>query len=274
MQQNSDPTVGRADGDWGWSLRFIGLKKVLGGLLFLALLHHSVQAFGDTISDSYSATLQWDANSSSEQVVGYRVYYGAASQSYTNLVEAGTMTVNTIPGLVGGVNYFFAVTAYNAEGLESSFSSEVSYMPGAPRVRTLVTPAGQVVLTVQGLMAHTYDILASQNLVDWIIVGTVTLGSGGSVNFTDTNAANFQMRFYRAQEHPPAVQVRVASNRQGLLTVTGQNGHTYHIQATQDFQTWTQISTVMLGTGGSVAFADPSAGSYPSRFYRIHETQP
>ena len=34
----------------------------------------------------------------------------------------------TISGLVPGATYYFAATTYNAAGLESPFSSEVSYL--------------------------------------------------------------------------------------------------------------------------------------------------
>jgi len=36
----------------------------------------------------------------------------------------------------------------------------------------------------------------------WTVIGTVTVGAGGSLNFADTNAANFPQRFYRTQAIP------------------------------------------------------------------------
>lgn len=73
----------------------------------------------------HSVTLAWDANPETD-IVGYIVYYGSASRNYTNAVNVGNVTTNMVIGLVDGVTYFFAVTAYNTNGLESDFSDEVS----------------------------------------------------------------------------------------------------------------------------------------------------
>jgi hypothetical protein len=59
--------------------------------------------------------------------VGYKVYYGVASRTYTNIVDVGDVTNTTISGLVEGTTYYFAVTAYNILGMESDYSAEVSY---------------------------------------------------------------------------------------------------------------------------------------------------
>ena len=52
--------------------------------------------------------------------------------------------------------------------------------------------------------------------------------------------------------------------------MTGPVGHTYEIQATQDFKTWTVIGTVTVGTNGSFIFTDTNAASFSRRFYRTH----
>jgi len=67
-----------------------------------------------------------------DSVQGYRLYYGAVTRNYTNLVEAGASTTVAVLGLASGVTYFFAVTAYNTLGIESDFSSEISYRIASP----------------------------------------------------------------------------------------------------------------------------------------------
>ncbi len=69
-------------------------------------------------------TLQWDPNPETD-VVGYRVYYGTASRTYSSPIPLGLQTSYTVTGLAAGT-YYFAVTAFNSEGLESAFSNEVS----------------------------------------------------------------------------------------------------------------------------------------------------
>ncbi len=73
-----------------------------------------------------SVTLAWDP-STDPHVVAYNVYYGAASQTYTNNVPLAAVTNVTITGLVPGVTYFFAATASESAGPESGFSNEVLY---------------------------------------------------------------------------------------------------------------------------------------------------
>lgn len=180
-----------------------GLKKVLAGLLCCALLHAPSPLFGAAPSnpDSYSLTLEWDA-SSNPDVVGYRVYYGVASGVYTNSVTAGNATSATISGLLAGVTYYFAVTDFDADGLESAFSNEISYLrqlPGA-QMQIQVAAGGQFLLTVAGTAGHTYNIEATQDLKNWTVIGTGTADASGSLTFTDTHAANFSQRFYRAED--------------------------------------------------------------------------
>ena len=169
--------------------------------MFLVLLHNPAPALGATLASSYSATLAWNP-SPGTNVTGYRVYYGPACGNYTNSVLVGNVTTNTVSGLAGSVTCYFAVTAVTAGGQESAFSNEINYMPGVPTVRMPTASAKEFVLTVSGLIGHTYQIQATQDFKTWTIIGTVTLGTGGSLNFTDTNAAGFPRRFYRTQETP------------------------------------------------------------------------
>src|SRR5262245_24686845 len=73
-----------------------------------------------------SIVLAWDSNSEPD-IAGYTVYYGESTGSYINSTNLGLVTTNLVEGLTPGLTYFFAVTAYNTNGLESDFSNEVSY---------------------------------------------------------------------------------------------------------------------------------------------------
>jgi hypothetical protein len=195
MRNISEQTVERASPGLGWLSRITRLTGVLGAILCLAVLHNPSPAFGATLP----VTLAWDASAGSA-VAGYRVYYGVASGNYANNVVVGNVTTNTVPGLASGVTYFFAVTCYDTNGLESAFSNEISFVPGLSPVALRITATGQVVLTLNGLAGHTYDIQATPNFLAWTVIGTVTLGANGSLEFTDTNAASFPKRFYRTRD--------------------------------------------------------------------------
>jgi hypothetical protein len=69
-------------------------------------------------------TLAWDANTE-PTLVGYRLHYGEANGNYTSIVDVGLQTAYTVTNLQDGT-YYFAVTAYDVDGIESGFSNEVN----------------------------------------------------------------------------------------------------------------------------------------------------
>ena len=88
-----------------------------------------------------SVTLAWNG-SSSPGVTGYRVHFGTNSRSYSFVTNAGLALTQTV--LLPRVGrWFFAATAYDAQGLESDYSNEVEWeakpsapvLQGAPIVR-------------------------------------------------------------------------------------------------------------------------------------------
>jgi hypothetical protein len=55
---------------------------------------------------------------------------------------------------------------------------------------------------VTGPIGRTHEILATSTFTAWTVIGTVTVGASGSLEFIDTNAAVFPRRFYRTREKP------------------------------------------------------------------------
>ena len=72
-----------------------------------------------------SVTISWNANAESD-LAGYRIYYGASSGNYSNVVTVGNATAYTFNSLNGGATYYFVVAAYDDSGNESGYSAEVS----------------------------------------------------------------------------------------------------------------------------------------------------
>jgi hypothetical protein len=68
--------------------------------------------------------LGWDENSEPD-IAGYTVYYGRVSGDYTHLVTVTNPTTRI--GVRGSRTVYFAVTAFDADGLESAFSAEVRW---------------------------------------------------------------------------------------------------------------------------------------------------
>ncbi len=172
-------------------------------IMSIAWIHHPNEARGETLTGPYQVNLAWDAHTD-PAVTGYRIHYGTASGVYTGSMAIGKTTAASIPGLADGVNYFFALTAVNSSGLESDFSAEVSFLPGNKPHAVGIRAAenGGTFLTISGMVGQNYDIEASQDLQTWTIIHTVTLGDGGSLEFSDPEAPLFSRRFYRTRATP------------------------------------------------------------------------
>jgi len=147
-------------GGAGQSIRLTAL------LAFMAL---SVSAHAAEV------TLAWDPNTEPD-LGGYTLYYGNASRDYPNAADVGLATNYTIPDLVGGQTYFFAVTARDTSGNESPFSEEISY--SAP----VSTPTAD--FTISASAGSNGSITPS---------GSITVTSGGDQSFAVTADAGYQI---------------------------------------------------------------------------------
>ena len=97
-------------------------------LFFLHMTFFSVLLNPQLVSAA-QVTLQWDENTEPD-VDGYTIHYGTSSGIYPFSEDVGDQTTYTLSGLQEGQTYYFALTAYNTQGLHSGFSNEVSkYFP-------------------------------------------------------------------------------------------------------------------------------------------------
>jgi hypothetical protein len=164
--------------------------------------------------------------------------------------NAGLQTVNLSGITSGAANEVQTLTVTAASSNPSLIPTpSVTYTSpgttGTLRFTPVANASGNANVTVT-----VRDNAASNNVVTRSFV--VTVSSSGTV---------------------PMVRVRVTPSRQVVLTVTGQPGHTYEVQATQNFTTWAAINTVTLGASGSMDVMDANAASLPRRFYRVRDTQ-
>ena len=103
-------------------------------VLFLAV--HLGLAVAANAQGYNSVTLAWEANTEPD-IAGYIVYWGNGSRNYERSFNVANNTQYTINGLQELQTYYFAVRAYNADGLQSTYSEEVfKTIPANPeRVR-------------------------------------------------------------------------------------------------------------------------------------------
>jgi hypothetical protein len=84
-------------------------------------------------ASSSVVTLGWVAptqNSNGTPITGlagYKIHYGTASQDYTQVVSISNPSLSryVLDSLSSGT-YYFAITAYNSQGVESPLSGEIS----------------------------------------------------------------------------------------------------------------------------------------------------
>lgn len=82
-----------------------------------------------SVTLSWSPPTQNSDGSSLNNLAGYTLHYGTASQDYTGSIEITSPTETSY--VVSGSNfppgtYYFAISAYNAQQVSSSLSGEVS----------------------------------------------------------------------------------------------------------------------------------------------------
>lgn len=129
-----------------------------------------ISAFQLLSLSALGAWLEWDASPDAERVAGYRVYHGSAVRSYDAVVDVGTNLSWNLASLPGGRDYFFAVTAYDAEGLESDFSEELKWRkkPSPPITLRITTPPPMLQASTN--LSDWYDVFAITNLIEFFRV--------------------------------------------------------------------------------------------------------
>ncbi len=153
------------------------LQKMLVRSVLVAILSLSMGA----TSFATSVNLQWDANTETD-LAGYKVYHSADSAPLagTTPLDVSKQTITTISGLDPDKSYSFAVTAYNASGVESSFSNIVSITEQSPPTVAITSPADAV--SVSG------TVLISVTASDNVGVTKVEFYVNGVLKATDTGA--------------------------------------------------------------------------------------
>ena len=137
--------------------------RIVTSRVFFAMMCALVLVLiGNATCFATTVTLQWDADTDSS-VTGYKIYYQADSSAQpfkgtgatqgTAPIDAKKQTTATIGGLDPAHAYYFAVTAYNASGAESTYSNLVSIPEATPPTVSLSSPAGNA--TVSGTVSVT-----------------------------------------------------------------------------------------------------------------------
>jgi len=146
------------------------------GSLFAGALAILVSSSAFAVS---TVTLAWDP-SPGTNIAGYRIYYGASSGNYTNMLAVGNATSATISNLVAGATYYIAATAYDTSNLESDFSNEASYTNVllAPPTIVLTSPTSGALFTAPATIGLAANVTANGHAITKVqfFSGTTLLG--------------------------------------------------------------------------------------------------
>jgi hypothetical protein len=202
------------------------------------------------------------------------IIHGHRTQ-HVNVFLRRLLKIIGLTKFLGGLLIFAAfITSIQAAGIGVNATANVTLAWDA-----ITNPIVAGYNIYYGGASGVYTNKTSIGLVTSVTISNLVSGDTYYFAATTYDAAGAESAFssevsYTVPTPPPGVQLLVTPARQFVLTVTGPVGHTYDIQATQDFKTWTVIGTVTMGDSGSLSFTDTNAAGFPSRFYRTHDTTP
>jgi hypothetical protein len=269
----------------------LGLKRYLAIAVIAA-------AIGASAQGQSRVTLAWDP-SPGGAVAGYRLYDGIASRTYTNIINAGNVTTQSVSGLIAGVTYFFAVTALGTNGLESDYSSEVSYTvplptnpppvisltsptngsvftePASIMLAATVAPNGHTITRVQFYNGATLlsTVATAPYSYSWngVSSGTYPLSAKAVYDSSNTVSSAAATVTVAAGKPPSglALQIQAGTGGSFVLSASGQPGQVYKVLSSQDLTAWTNIGAMTLDTAGSGRYTDPMVAPSPRKYYRL-----
>lgn len=165
-------------------------------------------------------SLAWDP-STSEGVVGYKVYYGSTSGSYDSFRTVTGQSSYTITDLSEGT-YYFAVTAFDTSGNESGYSNEVSTVVKGTEETNPALPAPDPVVEIPG--DGTPPGISN-------IAATAIEPSGARISWTTNEASNSQVRYGTTASYGLSTPADSAMTLAHALTLAGlAPGTVYHYQ--------------------------------------------
>ena len=145
--------------DFAGSVRIAG-ERYLRILLLLFCIFVLFAGPGYTAQ----VTFAWKPNTG-ENIAGYRIYYGTASRVYNWFFDVGNASTYTVTDLPDGGTYYFAATAYDASGIESTYSAEVIWYESTvdPMVNE-ITIGSQFIITGSNLGAKVGKVLVGTSV--------------------------------------------------------------------------------------------------------------
>ncbi|KAA0890514.1 Ig-like domain-containing protein [Oryzomonas rubra] len=218
-----------------------------------------------------SIVLQWDADTD-PNVTGYKVYYQAdsATQPFQGTgatqgaapLDVQSLTTATITGLDPAHAYYFAVAAYNASGVESSYSNIASIPELTPPTVSLSSPITST--TVSGTVS--VNASASDNVgvtkVEFYVNGVLKATDTATPYVYSWNTAGLASGNYTLQAKAYDAAGNVGQSGVVSVTVAGSDTTAPTVSVTSP-----ATGAVVSGTVTIAATASDNVGVSSVEFY-------
>jgi hypothetical protein len=173
-------------------------NKFGGWFVMLILFVSASHALAATPAPAQGTSLAWDPSPDSN-VIGYNVYYGTTSGDYSSMTSVQNITSTTISNLTAGKTYYFAVTAFDANGVESTFSNEIQFIvPGVLTFSKGANPGDPMLIKFPVAPSQSYEVQATSDFQSWATIWQTGVATSNAwVQFSDAQASEISSRFYR-----------------------------------------------------------------------------
>ncbi len=175
------------------------LRRYRNPALFM-LLPALLLLIGAPAALAVDAELTWSA-STSEGIIGYRVYAGTASRIYNAPIAVGNQTQYTMANLTNGT-WYFAVTAVDINGNESDYSNEASKTVGSASDTTAP-------------------------VISYVAVSGMT-GSGATIKWTTNEASNTQVEYGATTAYGKSTTINSSLVTSHIQTLSGLSAGMLH----------------------------------------------
>ena len=201
------------------------MKTLRGWLWLVSVLLVVIGLIGGANAATTSVAFKWKANTEPD-LAGYKLYYGVAAGSYTNQIVLGSVTSYQMTNLLVGTTYYFALSAFDTNDMESDLTPELQF-PSPPVLAAVAnqSTAEDTALTVNLLVSDPDTVVS--NLTLSAISTNLTLVPSANVSFSGSGS-NRTMLITPAANQSGTTRITVTVSDGGrtasqnfLLTVSG-----------------------------------------------------
>lgn len=228
-------------------------------------------------------TLGWNA-ASDVTIRGYAIYYGRTNLTTNTRIDSGTNLSCTISGMLVGVTYRIYAVSYDAQGIESLPSNQITFTPTTPaapnppprlQIARQADGSMKLSLTTATNVTCAIQFASTPTAQYWQTLTNVPANQAGNVIATDISASRVPQRFYRAVLSPqPLVSgISIARQANGAMRLDWMTppSATSRIQSATSptATTWTTRATITSNAEGQASYVDTTAAQAGARFYRV-----